>query len=515
MILKWDSLSGNRFGGTIHYHKNIFPERVFVTEVEKNMARNITPKENDYSQWYLDVIKVAELADYAPVRGCMVIRPTGYALWESIQHHFDEAFKETGHVNAYFPLLIPNSFLEKEAEHVEGFSPECAVVTHAGGEPLEEPLVVRPTSETVIGHMYSRWIQSWRDLPLLINQWANVMRWEKRPRLFLRTSEFLWQEGHTAHATKEEAMEETLKMLQVYKNIMSDILALPVIPGEKTAGERFPGALNTFTCEAMMSDTKALQAGTSHFLGQNFAHAFNIQYQNQKGEQEYAWTTSWGVSTRLIGALIMTHSDNDGLILPPRIAPVQVAILPISNKDSAIQEELLPKAREFSDKLNQALGGRFTCVDEQFFMRPGDRFFYHLQKGVPLRLELGEKDMAAGTVRAVRRDTGAKEDIPFENVVVRAQKLLDEIQQNLYRKALNFRNEHTASASSLQELKIIIEEKGGFVETYFAGTPEDEKKIKEETGATPRCIPLDSTERGTCFLTGASDARKTIFAKAY
>lgn len=479
------------------------------------MARNITPKENDYSQWYLDVIKVAELADYAPVRGCMVIRPTGYALWESIQHHFDEAFKETGHVNAYFPLLIPNSFLEKEAEHVEGFSPECAVVTHAGGEPLEEPLVVRPTSETVIGHMYSRWIQSWRDLPLLINQWANVMRWEKRPRLFLRTSEFLWQEGHTAHATKEEAMEETLKMLQVYKNIMSNILALPVIPGEKTAGERFPGALNTFTCEAMMSDTKALQAGTSHFLGQNFAHAFNIQYQNQKGEQEYAWTTSWGVSTRLIGALIMTHSDNDGLILPPRIAPVQVAILPISNKDSAIQEELLPKAREFSDKLNHALGGRFTCVDEQFFMRPGDRFFYHLQKGVPLRLELGEKDMAAGTVRAVRRDTGAKEDIPFENVVVRVQKLLDEIQQNLYTKALNFRNEHTASASSLQELKTIIEEKGGFVETYFAGTPEDEKKIKEETGATPRCIPLDSTERGTCFLTGASDARKTIFAKAY
>ncbi|WP_286951724.1 MULTISPECIES: proline--tRNA ligase [Aminobacterium] len=479
------------------------------------MARNITPKETDYSQWYLDIIKVAELADYAPVRGCMVIRPTGYSLWESIQKHFDDAFKETGHVNAYFPVLIPNSFLEKEAEHVEGFSPECAVVTHAGGELLEEPLVVRPTSETVIGHMYSRWIQSWRDLPILINQWANVMRWEKRPRLFLRTSEFLWQEGHTAHATEEEAMEETLKMLEVYRRIMTEILAIPVIVGEKTAGERFPGAVNTYTCEAMMSDKKALQAGTSHFLGQNFSRAFDIQFQNQKGEQEYAWTTSWGVSTRLIGALIMTHSDNDGLILPPRVAPVQVAILPISTNDSVMEEQLLPRALEFSDKLDQMLGGRFTFVDKQFHMRPGDRFFYHLQKGVPLRLELGEKDLAAGTLRAVRRDTGSKEDIPFENVPLRVKALLEDIHKNLYTRALDFRIANTFPASSLEELKVIVEEKGGFVETYFAGTPEEEKKIREETGATPRCMPLDDTGTGTCFLTGKPHARKTIFAKAY
>ena len=479
------------------------------------MARNITPKETDYSQWYLDIIKVAELADYAPVRGCMVIRPTGYSLWESIQKHFDDAFKETGHVNAYFPVLIPNSFLEKEAEHVEGFSPECAVVTHAGGELLEEPLVVRPTSETVIGHMYSKWIQSWRDLPILINQWANVMRWEKRPRLFLRTSEFLWQEGHTAHATEEEAMEETLKMLEVYRRIMTEILAIPVIVGEKTAGERFPGAVNTYTCETMMSDKKALQAGTSHFLGQNFSRAFDIQFQNQKGEQEYAWTTSWGVSTRLIGALIMTHSDNDGLILPPRVAPVQVAILPISTNDSVMEEQLLPRALEFSDKLDQMLGGRFTFVDKQFHMRPGDRFFYHLQKGVPLRLELGEKDLAAGTVRAVRRDTGSKEDIPFENVPLRVKALLEDIHKNLYTRALDFRIANTFSASTLEELKVIVEEKGGFVETYFAGTPEEEKKIREETGATPRCMPLNDTCTGTCFLTGKPHARKTIFAKAY
>ncbi|WP_286847692.1 MULTISPECIES: proline--tRNA ligase [Aminobacterium] len=479
------------------------------------MARNITPRGKDYSQWYLDVIKAAELADYAPVRGCMVIRPTGYALWESIQRYFDEAFKETGHVNAYFPLLIPNSFLEKEAEHVEGFSPECAVVTHAGGEPLEEPFVIRPTSETVIGYMYSKWIQSWRDLPILINQWANVMRWEKRPRLFLRTSEFLWQEGHTAHATKEEAMEETLKMLRVYEKIMKEVLALPIIPGEKTAGERFPGALNTFTCEAMMSDTKALQAGTSHFLGQNFSKAFNIQFQNQDGEQEYAWTTSWGVSTRLIGALIMTHSDDDGLIIPPRIAPNKVAILPISTNDDVIEKTLLPKALELADKLNTALGGRYVVVDKQFHMRPGDRFFSHLQKGVPLRLELGEKDFAAGTVRVVRRDTGDRKDIPLNDVVIKVPEILEDIQHSLFNKALSFRKEHTSFASSFDEFKIRLEEEGGFIETFFAGTPEDEKKIKEETGATPRCIPLGDAETGNCFLTGASNARKTIFAKAY
>ena len=479
------------------------------------MARNITPRSEDYSQWYLDIIKAAELADYAPVRGCMVIRPTGYALWESIQHHFDEAFKETGHVNAYFPLLIPNSFLEKEAEHVEGFAPECAVVTHAGGELLEEPLVIRPTSETVIGHMYSKWVQSWRDLPILINQWANVMRWAKRPRLFLRTSEFLWQEGHTAHSTREEAMEETIRMLGVYAKIMRDILALPVIEGEKTEGERFPGADNTYACETMMSDGKALQAGTSHFLGQNFAKAFDIKFQNQNGDLEYAWTTSWGVSTRLIGAIIMTHSDDDGLIIPPRAAPVKAAILPISTDEGKIASTLLPRAMELSSELDRCLGGRFSFVDRQFYLRPGDRFFQHLQKGVPLRVELGEKDLAAGTARVVRRDTGEKMDIPLENLASRIPSLLEEIQSSLYDKALSFRRENTAEVASYEEMKKVLEEKGGFVETWFAGSRDDEKKIKEETGATARCMPIDSENPGTCFYTGKPGARKVIFAKAY
>ena len=479
------------------------------------MARNITSRNTDYSQWYLDVIKVAELADHAPVRGCMVIRPTGYAIWESVQRHFDDAFKRTGHVNAYFPLLIPNSFLEKEAEHVEGFAPECAMVTHAGGEKLEEPFAIRPTSETVIGHMYGKWIQSWRDLPVLINQWCNVMRWEKRPRLFLRTSEFLWQEGHTAHATAEEAVEETLRMLEVYRQVMEDILALPVVPGEKTPGERFPGAVDTYTCEAMMSDKRALQAGTSHFLGQNFARAFEIRFQNKAGDLEECWTTSWGTSTRLIGAIIMTHSDDDGLILPPKVAPVKTVLLPISTDENLLDNELLPRAKDFAGQLNEAMGGLHAAVDTQFHMRPGDRFFYHLQKGVPLRLELGEKDMKASTIRAVRRDNGEKIDIAHDALVPTVLKILEDIQSSLYLKAKAFKEENTSFAADYEEMKKLLGEKGGFVEAYFAGTPEDERRIREETGgATPRCIPLADKSTGKCIVTG-KEGRKTIFAKAY
>ena len=478
------------------------------------MARNITPRNENYSQWYLDVIKAAELADYAPVRGCMVIRPTGYAIWENIQAKLDAEIKRTGHVNAYFPLLIPESFFRKEAEHVEGFAPELAMVTHAGGEELEEPLAVRSTSETVIGHMYAKWIQSWRDLPVLMNQWCNVMRWEKRPRLFLRTSEFLWQEGHTAHETEQEAREEMLRMLEVYRKVLEEELAIPVLAGEKTAGERFPGAVDTHTCEAMMSDKRALQAATSHFLGQNFSRAFGIQFQNREGELAYCWTTSWGLSTRTVGALIMVHSDDDGLIIPPRIAPIKAAILPISKDESIAANDILPKAKEQSAKLDDELGGMFTKVDTDFHMRPGDRFFAHLQKGVPVRLELGEKDIAAGTVRLVRRDTGAKMDVKNDEVIPTVKKVLADIQANLFSRAKNFRDENTHDASSYEELKEIIADKGGFVRAYFGGTKDDETRIREETGATPRCI-LPGNDTGKCIITGNDGARLTVFAKAY
>ncbi len=480
------------------------------------MAKNITPKEKDFSQWYLDVIRAAELADYAPVRGCMVVRPTGYSIWEMIQKHYDEGFKELGHVNAYFPLLIPRSFLDKEAQHVEGFAPECAVVTYAGAEELEEPLVIRPTSETVIGHMYSKWVQSWRDLPILINQWCNVMRWEKRPRLFLRTSEFLWQEGHTAHATREEAFEETMAILKLYKDVMIEKLALPVLFGEKSEGERFPGADNTYTCEAMMSDKRAAQAGTSHFLGQNFAKAFDIKFQNQKGEMEYAWTTSWGVSTRLIGALIMTHGDNDGLVLPPEVAPVRVVILPISTSEERLNTELVPKAEEIAASLNKALGGRYAVVDKRFDMRPGDRFFRHLQRGVPLRLELGEKEFAAQTLRMVRRDTGEREDVAWDAIATRAPQTLEAIQKNLHDTALAFRKANTFEAKSFDELKNILDTTGGFVRAFFAGGKAEEKEIKEATQATVRCLPMEDEDlRGTCFYTGKPNGRMAVFGKAY
>lgn len=482
------------------------------------MAKNITPKEKDFSQWYLDVIRAGALADHAPVRGCMVLRPTGYGIWESIQAVYDKAFKETGHVNAYFPLLIPNSFMEKEAEHVEGFAPECAVVTHAGGSKLEEPYVIRPTSETVIGHMYSQWVQSWRDLPILINQWCSVMRWEKRPRLFLRTSEFLWQEGHTAHATREEAIEETLQMLDVYRKNMQDYLALPVLYGEKSINERFPGADNTYSCEAMMGDKKALQAGTSHFLGQNFARAFEISFQDRNGEMDFAWTTSWGLSTRLIGAIIMTHADNDGLVLPPRIAPVKAAILPISSKEDKLKDDLEPAAVALSKKLNDALGGLYTVVDKNYHLRPGDRFFSHLQKGVPLRTELGEKEFADNKVTIVRRDTGAKEQVAMDAVPARVGELLEEIQKSLYDKALAFREENTYDVSSMEELKAFFgkDGKGGFARAYFDGSAEDEREIKDVTGgATIRCMPMDADSTGKCIYTGKEGARLAVFAKSY
>lgn len=477
------------------------------------MARNITARAEDYSQWYLDIIKVAQLADYAPVRGCMVIRPTGYSLWEEIQEKFDDAFKEAGHVNAYFPVLIPASFFAKEAEHVEGFAPECAVVTHAGGEKLEEPLFVRPTSETVIGHMYNRWIQSWRDLPILINQWCNVMRWEKRPRLFLRTSEFLWQEGHTAHATAEEAIRETEDILEIYRRIMVDELALSVVVGIKSEGERFPGAVETYTCEAMVTDTKALQAGTSHFLGQNFAKAFEIQFQNRDESMQFVWTTSWGVSTRLIGALIMVHSDDDGLVLPPRVAPVKVAIIPIA-KETEQQDQLFAKAKDLAAELNKAMSTRCVVVDNQFHLRPSDRFFFHLQKGVPLRLELGEKEAAAGEVALVRRDTGERISVKMSDLVKRVPQILEEIQANLLERSRKFREDHTVEVNSFEDFKKHVA--NGWVKAYFAGSKEDEKAIKEATGATVRCFPLeDAGLRGTCVYTGKDNARLAIFSRSY
>ena len=387
------------------------------------MAKNITPRSDNYSQWYLDVIKAGQLADYAPVKGCMVIRPSGFAIWEAMQARLDRMFKETGHVNAYFPLLIPQEFLNREAEHVEGFSPECAVVTIGGGKELEEPLVIRPTSETVIGHMYAQWINIYRDLPVLINQWANVMRWEKRTRLFLRTSEFLWQEGHTAHETYEEAQEETLKMLEVYRSFQEDDLAIPVIPGQKSEAEKFPGALSTYTVEAMMQDGKALQSATSHNLGQNFAKAFEIQFLDRNNQQSLAWTTSWGSSTRMIGGLIMTHSDDDGLVLPPRIAPVAVALVPIFANDQERSQTL-----EFAEKIKQRLAEHLDHlriqIDDRDNLRPGDKFFHWIQQGVPVRVEIGPRDVKQQSAMVARRDVRDKKLVPLDEIADHVMRLL-------------------------------------------------------------------------------------------
>ncbi len=491
------------------------------------MADAITSREQNYSQWYLDIVKAAKLADYSPVKGCMIIRPNGYALWENMQAGLDKMFKDTGHKNVYFPVFIPQSFLSKEADHVEGFAKECAVVTHSRlttapdgnglipdpASKLEENLIVRPTSETIIWDTMSRWIQSWRDLPIKLNQWANVVRWEMRTRMFLRTMEFLWQEGHTAHATKEEAIEETRQMLDVYATFAEEFMAIPVVRGTKTASERFAGAVDTLCIEALMQDGKALQAGTSHFLGQNFAKAFNCQYQNKDNQQEYVWSTSWGVSTRLIGALIMTHSDDQGLVLPPRLAPTQVVIVPIliKNKDNA---PVLDAANCIASEL-RALGIR-VLVDDDPSQRPGWKFNQYEVEGVPVRLAIGPRDVKNGNIEVARRDERTKEVVSQEGIATHVSSLLDTIQQNLFDKALAFREAQTTSVDTWEEFKDVLETKGGFILAHWDGTEETEARIKEETKATIRCIPFDQPEEaGVDMLTGQPSARRVLFAKAY
>ncbi len=488
------------------------------------MSKEITNRSEDYSAWYNDVVKKAELASNSAVRGCMVIKPTGYAIWENMKDQLDRMFKETGHVNASFPLLIPKSFLSKEAEHVEGFAKECAVVTHhrlmnnPDGDgvvvdpsaKLEEELIIRPTSETIIWNTYRDWIKSYRDLPLLINQWANVMRWEMRTRLFLRTAEFHWQEGHTAHATKQEAIDETLMILDIYAKFAEEFMAMPVIRGVKTANERFAGAEDTYTIEALMQDGKALQAGTSHFLGQNFAKAFDVTYLSKEQKQEYVWATSWGVSTRLIGGLIMTHSDDKGLVLPPKLAPTQVVIVPIPKPGPEIDEAA---AKIMADLKANNITVKYDQDDRK---RPGFKFAEHEMKGIPIRLGLGKRDLEKGQVEIARRDTSEKSSAPLENIGSTVAGLLDDIQKNLFNKALTYRDEHITKVDTLEEFKEVLESKGGFVLAHWDGTVESEKKIKELTKATIRCIPVDNEkEAGKCVLTGEASEQRVLFAKAY
>ncbi|SRR5690554_316032 len=490
------------------------------------MADVITPRSQDYSQWYIDVVRSAKLADYSPVRGSMIIRPNGYALWENMRDALDRMFKETGHENAYFPLLIPESFLAREAQHVEGFAKECAVVTHSrlmatpdGGimpdpdSKLEENLIIRPTSETIIWDTYSKWIQSWRDLPLLLNQWANVVRWEMRTRLFLRTMEFLWQEGHTAHATREEAVEETLRMLGVYTTFAEEYMAVPVIQGVKTASERFAGAVDTYTIEALMQDGKALQAGTSHFLGQNFAKAFNCQFQNQQNELEYVWATSWGVSTRLVGAIIMTHSDDQGLVLPPRLAPTQAVVIPIYRKEDE-KTTVLEAAEQIVRELKAS--DISVKLDAREGYRPGWKFNEYEVQGVPVRLAIGPRDVQNGTIELARRDTGTKEVIPTSGLGTRVRETLDAIQKNLFDRAAKFRDENTTYVDTYEEFKEVLDGKGGFIYAHWDGTEETEAQIKEETKATIRCIPFDrKEEKGRDMITGKPSEGRVLFARAY
>tara|TARA_B100000131_G_scaffold314393_1_gene351152 strand:+ start:4627 stop:6099 length:1473 start_codon:yes stop_codon:yes gene_type:complete len=490
------------------------------------MSKNLTSRKEDYSLWYNEIIQKADLAEASGVRGCMVIKPYGFAIWEKMQSELDRMFKETGHVNAYFPLFIPKSFLSKEADHVDGFAKECAVVTHyrlkQGKEnegiivdedaKLEEELIVRPTSETIIWDTYRKWIQSYRDLPLLINQWANVVRWEMRTRLFLRTAEFLWQEGHTAHATKEEALEETSKMINVYADFAEKFMAMPVIKGVKSESERFAGAVDTYCIEALMQDGKSLQAGTSHFLGQNFAKAFDVKFTNNNGKQEYVWATSWGVSTRLLGALIMTHSDDFGLVLPPKLAPFQVVIIPIyKGKDQL--KIISDKALELKKKLeNEGISVKFDNRDTH---KPGWKFAEYELKGVPIRLAIGERDLNNQTVEVARRDTLEKETLKIMDIEIKIKNLLNQIQDNLHRKALTFREEKTFIANNFNEFEKYIKS-GGFVYAHWDGTIETENKIKQLTKATVRCIPFDNEiKEGKCILSGKPSKQRVLFAKAY
>jgi len=489
------------------------------------MSKVITPKEKDYSQWYNDLVIKAGLADYSAVRGCMVIKPYGYAIWERMQSLLDGMFKATGHSNAYFPLLIPKSFFTKEASHVEGFAKECAVVTHYRlknsdkgivvdeDARLDEELIIRPTSETIIWNTYKGWIQSYRDLPLLINQWANVVRWEMRTRLFLRTAEFLWQEGHTAHATKQEAMEEAERMLGVYTEFAEKWMSVPVIKGTKTENERFAGAVETYCIEALMQDGKALQAGTSHFLGQNFAKAFDVTFLTKEGTPEHVWATSWGVSTRLMGALVMAHSDNEGLIIPPLLAPIQVVIVPIYR-----EVEQLDKINATVENIKKELEAQGIRVkyDNDDKHSPGWKFAEYELKGVPVRLGIGPKDLENGTVEVARRDTRQKQLLPAKEAVNHIKNLLEEIQQNLYKKAFDFRSVNTFKVDTYKEFKEVLDTKGGFVYAHWDGTKETEEKIKEETKATIRCIPLDQkAEEGKCVFSGNPSKQRVIFAKAY
>ncbi|MBT4918426.1 MAG: proline--tRNA ligase [Flavobacteriaceae bacterium] len=490
------------------------------------MAKNLTKRSEDYSKWYNDLVINADLAENSGVRGCMVIKPYGYSIWEKMQAELDRMFKETGHQNAYFPLFIPKSYFSKEASHVDGFAKECAVVTHyrlkedgAGGvmvDPdakLEEELIVRPTSETIIWDTYRKWIQSYRDLPLLVNQWANVVRWEMRTRLFLRTAEFLWQEGHTAHATKKEAIEETEQMVNIYADFVEEFMAVPVIKGFKTASERFAGAEETYCIEALMQDGKALQAGTSHFLGQNFAKAFDVKFTAKDGKQDFVWATSWGVSTRLMGALIMTHSDDHGLVLPPKLAPNQVVIVPIYRSEE--QFDLVSDVAKEVMKELRAKGIRVK-FDNRDTHKPGWKFNEYELKGVPVRLAIGPRDVENGTLELARRDTLTKETISRNEVVTTVVELMDEIQSNLYNKAVGYRTKNTTEVNSYDEFKEVLNSKGGFILAHWDGTSGTEEKIKNETKATIRCIPLDAKEElGSCMVTGKPSTKKVLFAKAY